>query len=241
MAREKSKKGGAPKPIWMFTFSDLVTVMLTFFVLVLSMASLDREYVQEIVTVFQQDTGFLTPKTAGRLPDEFVIIEDVLENPWEILEKEDRIKDLLFPEEELPPEVSKSTLEENLEILMRPEGIALMMTGELLFPFAETRLQPQARQILDQVIPLVKAWPAPVNVAGYTDNIPGIHMDNYEFAAERAMAVMEYLLINDVKQQRLSVSAYGEHFPVGDNETEEGRARNRRVEILLKKTPDTYM
>ncbi|WP_291323788.1 flagellar motor protein MotB [Desulfonatronospira sp.] len=241
MARKKNNKGGPPKPIWMLTFSDLVTVMLTFFVLVLSMATMDREYVREIVTVFQQDVGFLTPKTAGRLPDVAVIMEDILDNPWDILEKEDRIKDLLFPEQELPPEVSKSTLEKNLEILMRPEGIALMMTGDLLFPFAETTLQPHARQILDQLIPLVKAWPAPVNVAGYTDNIPGIYMDNYEFAAERAMAVAEYFIINDIEQDRLSVSAYGEHFPVGDNDTERGRARNRRVEVLLKKTPGAYM
>ncbi len=241
MARRRKKKGGAPKPIWMMTFSDLVTVLLTFFVLVLSMGAMDREKIHEMVSVFRQDTGFLTPKTAGRMPDKFTVFEDVVEKPWEILEKQDRIKDLLFPDDELPPEISRSTLEENLEILVRPEGVALLMTDELLFPFEQTSLTPEGRQILEQIIPLVQSWPAPVNVAGYTCNIPGITMDNYDFAAHRAMAVTEHLLINDVEQDRLSVSAYGPHFPVADHETEEGRAQNRRVEILFKKAPRPYM
>lgn len=240
MARKKKK----PKPIealWMVTFADMVTILLTFFILLLSMASLDRQIIREVITIFQDDIAFLSPRSAGRLPDRFLVFEDLLEKPWEILEKQNRIKDLLFPDEVLPPEISKSTLEENLKILARPEGIALMMTDELLFPFARTALNPQSRQILMQIVPLVKAWPSPVNVSGYTDNIPGIQKDNYEFAAERAMAVLEFLIINGIDSERLSVSSYGPHFPVSSNDTAEGRAQNRRVEILLKTTPGTFL
>lgn len=240
MARKKKK----PKPIealWMVTFADMVTILLTFFILLLSMASLDRQIIREVITVFQEDIAFLSPSSAGRLPDRFLVFEDLLEKPWEILEKQNRIKDLLFPEEVLPPEISKSTLDENLKILERPEGIALMLTDGLLFPFAETTLNPQSRQILMQIVPLVQAWPSPVNIAGYTDNIPGIHKDNYEFAAERAMAVLEFLIINGIDNERLSVSSYGPHFPVAPNDTADGRAQNRRVEILLKTTPKTFL
>ncbi|WP_028574029.1 OmpA/MotB family protein [Desulfonatronovibrio hydrogenovorans] len=240
MARKKKQR----KPIealWMVTFADMVTILLTFFILLLSMASLDREIIREVITVFQEDIAFISPRSAGRVPDRFLIFEDLLEKPWEILEKENRIKDLLFPDDVLPPEISKSTLQENLRVLARPEGIALMLTDELLFPFGQTTLNPAARQVLAQIVPLVMAWPSAVNIAGYTDDIPGIHKDNYEFAAERATAVMEYLIINGVPDERLSISAYGPHFPVASNETEQGRSQNRRVEILLKTKAGAYI
>ncbi|RQD66726.1 MAG: flagellar motor protein MotB [Desulfonatronovibrio sp. MSAO_Bac4] len=225
----------------MVTFADMVTILLTFFILLLSMASLDRQIIREVITIFQEDIAFLSPRSAGRLPDRFLVFEELLEKPWEILEKQNRIKDLLFPDDVLPPEISKSTLDENLKILERPEGIALMLTDDLLFPFAQTSLNTQARQILMQIVPLIKAWPSPVNIAGYTDNIPGIHKDNYEFAAERAMAVMEFLIINGIDNERISVSAYGPNFPVASNDTAQGRSQNRRVEILLKTTPKTFL
>ncbi len=230
----KKKKPRAIEPLWMITFADMVTILLVFFILLLTMASLDREIIRDIVTVFQDDIAFLSPRSSGRLPDEYVIFEELLEKPWEVLKKQDRIKDLLFPDEVLPPEISRSTLDENLKVLARPEGVALMLTDELLFPFARTSLGDPARQVLAQILPLVKSWPTFVNIAGYTDNIPGITMDNYEFAAQRAMAVNEFFIINGVRQERLSVSAYGPHFPVASNDTDQGRALNRRVEILLK-------
>ncbi len=233
MARKKRKRKPI-EPLWMVTFADMVTILLVFFILLLTMATLDREVIRDVITVFQDDIAFLSPRSAGRLPDKFVIFEELLEKPWEIIKKENRIKDLLFPDEVLPPEISRSTLEENLKVLSRPEGIALMLTDELLFPFARTSLNEPARQVLSQIIPLIKSWPTSVNIAGYTDNIPGIVMDNYEFAAQRAMAVNEFFIINGVKEDRISVSAYGPHFPVASNDTAQGRSQNRRVEILLK-------
>ncbi|MFW5730222.1 MAG: OmpA/MotB family protein [Desulfonatronovibrionaceae bacterium] len=240
MAREK-KKPKSIEPLWMITFADMVTILLTFFILLLSMASLDRQIIREIITIFQDDIAFLSQTSAGRLPDKFIVFEDLLEKPWEILEKRKRIKDLLFPDEVLPPEISKSTLEENLEVLIRPEGVALMLTDELLFPFASTTLNQPAREILRQLVPLIDAWPAPVNISGYTDDIPGIDKDNYEFAAERAMAVLDFFVSQGISNERLSVSAYGPHFPVADNDTAWGRSRNRRVEILLKTRGKTFI
>lgn len=240
MARDK-KKPKPIEPLWMVTFADMVTILLTFFILLLSMASLDRQIIREIITIFQDDIAFLSQTSAGRLPDKFIVFEDLLEKPWEILEKRKRIKDLLFPDEVLPPEISKSTLEENLEVLIRPEGVALMLTDELLFPFASTTLSQPAREVLRQLVPLADAWPAPVNIAGYTDDIPGIDKDNYEFAAERAMAVLEFFVAQGIPNERLSVSAYGPNFPVADNDTAWGRSRNRRVEILLKTRAKTFI
>jgi chemotaxis protein MotB len=82
---------------------------------------------------------------------------------------------------------------------------------------------------------------ASVNIAGYTDSIPGRRMDNYEIAALRAMSVLRSLRGMGMPNQRFSVSGYGPHFPIADNATPEGRAKNRRIEILVKANSFTYL
>ena len=242
MARKKKKGGGgAASDGWLVTFSDLVTLLLTFFVLLLSMSSLDKSVVQEVVSIFTERTAFLSEKSAGKIAHRFKVLQKLVAKKWEILENEQRIKDLLFPDEVLPKEISRSTLEKNLRILVRPEGVALVLTDKLLFPLGGTKLTPAARKILKEVATLVSIWPAPVNIAGYTDNIPARTRDNYDISGERALAVLTFFLKQGLESSRLSISAYGPNFPVADNNTEFGRAQNRRVEILFKTYNYSYL
>jgi chemotaxis protein MotB len=78
---------------------------------------------------------------------------------------------------------------------------------------------------------------APTNVSGYTDDAPGRAVDNYTLSGERALSVLNFFLNHGLRKERFSVAGYGPHWPVADNATEQGRAENRRVEILLKTTP----
>ncbi|WP_456324312.1 OmpA/MotB family protein [Desulfonauticus submarinus] len=233
--RKKSKGGGGPpKDGWLVTFSDLVTLLLTFFVLLLSMSSLDNSVVKDVVSVFTQSTGFLGASSNVKIEDRFKLLRDILQKPWEILDKQQRIIDLLFPDEVLPPEITKSTLQRNLEILKRPEGVALVLHDGILFRPGAYQLLPGAKALLRQIAILISIWPAPVNIAGYTDNLKSRKMDNYTLSSLRALAVLEFLREQHIAPERFSVSAYGPNFPIADNKTPEGRKRNRRVEILLK-------
>ena len=115
-----------------------MTLLLTFFVLLLSMASMDRNVLTKI-NLFTRDVAMSFPRAAGRIPQRIRFITDLLDNPWDILEKPDRIKDLLFPDDILPKDISTSTLEENMKVLVKPEGVALVLTDKLLFPPGATR------------------------------------------------------------------------------------------------------
>ncbi len=243
MARKKKKKGGGKSSgAWLVTFSDMMTLLLTFFVLLLSMSSMDKSIIRQVSSVFTKDIAFMSTKTSGKVEKRFEILRKAIEKPWEILEKKKRIKDLLFPDTVLPPEINKSTLEENLKVLKRPEGVSLVLTDKLLFPLGKTSLNNQAREILEEVAKLARIWPAPVNVAGYTDDVPSPERGNMRISEERALAVLNYFLEEkNLDPQRFSVSAYGRHLPIADNETPAGRARNRRVEILFKDMPHSYM
>lgn len=242
MARRKKRAElDPPGASWMVTFADLMTLLLSFFVLLLSMSSMDKSILRDVVSHFVGDMGLAPKKGAGRLTTRFEFMNVVIENPAEALHDPQRIKDLLFPDEVLPEGMARSTLDENLQVLVRPEGIALVLSDGLLFGVGESALNPESRKLLSEFSQFLATVTMPVNVAGYTDNVPAGQKDNYMLSSERAMSVLSFFLQQGFDPRRFSVSGYGEAFPLGDNTTPEGRARNRRVEILLKTTGRTYL
>jgi chemotaxis protein MotB len=225
---------------WMLTFSDLVTLLLTFFVLLLSMSILDRSIILrafQTVTIFEQEAGVLRHQSATKVKSRYRIVREMITDPWEAVENRQLIRDLLFPEEILSPAISKSTLDENIDILARTEGVAILLSDKLLFESAGYELKPEVGPVLQEIAGLLHIMNAPVNIAGYTDSLPGRSMPNLELSGRRALSVLEDLLGRGLEPTRFSASGYGPAFPLGDNATEQGRAMNRRVEILIKTGP----
>lgn len=242
MARKKkSAGGGSDGGGWLVTFSDLMTLLLTFFVLLLSMASMDKSIVMEVSSFFKDDVAFLTDSGAAKVITRYEILRKLLENPLDAIQKPNRIKDLLYPNDVLPPEVSKSTLDANLMVLRRPEGVALVLTDKILFPLGKTELTPTGKRLVRELGHFLQTMASSVNIAGYTDSIPGGHIDNYEISARRAMSVLRSFLGMGMSPQRFSVSGYGPNFPLEDNTLAAGRAKNRRIEILVKTGKFTYL
>ncbi len=232
MARRERKKSGGPGQGWLVTFGDMITLLLTFFVLLLTMASMDQSFLTR-VSVFSKDIGFLTSRGAGKVPSRIRMIIELMERPQDVLLNKDRIKDLLFPDEVLPAEIDRKTLEENLQILERPEGVALVLTDKLLFETGSSQLGPAAESVLAQVAHLITLLNVPVNVSGHTDMVGGESDQNFLLSAERAQSVLRYLLSQRLDPMLFSVSAYGPNMPLVPEQGED-HAKNRRVEILVK-------
>jgi len=239
--KRRRRDEAGPGMAWMVTFADMVTLLLSFFVLLLSMSSMDRSILRDVVSNFLGDVGLAPKKGAGRMQTRFEIIQELVESPLEVLHNPQRFKDLLFPDDVLPEGMARSTLEKNLQVLVRPEGVALVLSDGLLFPSGGSELDDDARTLLSGFRSFLASTTMPVNIAGYTDNVPGTRKDNYALSMERALAVLSVFLDGGFSPGRFSVSAYGEAFPLGDNGTPEGRAKNRRVEILLKTSGRTYL
>ncbi len=230
--REEAKAGEG----WMVTFSDLMTLLLTFFVLLLSMSSMDQVVIKETLSSFRHDISFLTAKGAGRIPTRFEILSKLLERPLEALDKPQRIKDLLFPDEVLPAWMERQTLEENLLVLQRPEGVAVVLTEGLLFAPGSSELGEGGRILLEQIAAFLATTPLPVNVAGYGVEEAGA--DAASVARARALRVLEFLVAFGFDAERFSVSAYtgeGAVLPGVDP------LRWRRVEVLFKTMGRTYL
>ncbi|MFW5735209.1 MAG: OmpA/MotB family protein [Oceanidesulfovibrio sp.] len=243
MARKRKKApGGGGDPSWLITFSDLTTLLLTFFVLILSMSSMDRTILTK-VNVFTQSLGFISERASGRIPQRIQLILDLLEEPFSVVDKPNRLKDLLFPDYALPPDINRSTVFENIRVLERPEGIALVLSDKLLFEPASSELTPEARALLEPLTELILFMTADVNVSGHTDGgadlwnpVEQEAIDPYDLSMDRATSVLAYFVQTGVPQRRFSISGYGPDWPY---EAPPGKdpLPNRRVEILLKTNP----
>ncbi len=234
MARRRKSGGGGGGEGWLVTFSDLMTLLLTFFVLLLSMSSMDQTLISRI-SAFSSNVSPISVSGPGRVPDRIRMVLAMLRQPASVLEKQDRIKDLLFPNDILPPELDAGTLKENLRILEHPEGVVLVLSDSLLFTPGSAEIPAKGRAVLEALTPLLHYSSADLNIAGHTDDEKG-DIDNYTLSAHRSLAVLEFFLERKFAASRFSISAYGPDRPLDKNDTTEGRTRNRRVELLLKTT-----
>lgn len=115
------------------------------------------------------------------------------------------------------------------------EGLRLNVSDEILFDSGSARLKPDGRDLLARVASRLQEIPDRVEVQGHTDSVPIARgfPSNWELAAARATGVVRWLEERGIDPRRLSGVSYGEHHPVAPNDTPEGRARNRRIEIRL--------
>lgn len=115
-------------------------------------------------------------------------------------------------------------------------GVEVEFKTSLLFPSGSARLVDSALPVLHDLSDVLKTFPNPVQVEGFTDNVPintEVFPSNWELSAGRAASVVHVFTRNGVRPERLVAIGFGEYRPVADNATPEGRSRNRRVVVVI--------
>jgi outer membrane protein OmpA-like peptidoglycan-associated protein len=122
----------------------------------------------------------------------------------------------------------------HVDIPLEPiEANAKVILQNVFFDTKKTDLKPESVSELDDVVRLMNENPnLKIQISGYTDDI-GTPADNLKLSAGRALSVVNYLLYKGVLKERLSYKGYGEANPIATNDTEEGRAMNRRTELRV--------
>jgi chemotaxis protein MotB len=221
-----------------------MTLLLTFFVLLLSMSSMESTVVSRI-SVHSMSVSPLEQSGTSKMNERIEFIIKTLRDPDNVQNKQKRIKDLLFPLENLPDGMMQSELEKNLTILSHPDGVVIVLTDALLFAPGSSTLGVGGKKLLDQLTPVMQGMKADIAITGHSS--PGASdssgaelstpssLDELSFL--RAAVVMEHFLQAGMPPKRFSLSGYGADKPMFSNDTREGRRKNRRVEILVKCTP----
>jgi len=232
LARYANGNGGAkrveaPKsPGWMVTYGDIMTLLLTFFVLLLSYSTIQEEDFKRAMASFQEALGVLPYERA------LIRFEDI---------PAVRLSPSIPPKEvirRLRNAIYAAGLKSDMKVTRDREGIRITIRSPILFGSGKADLNPGALPVLDELITILKQNPDTVVVEGHTDNVPISTVQfpsNWELSTARAISVARYLFERgNMDPKRFNVAGYGEHHPVKTNETPDGRQENRRVEILLK-------
>ena len=250
ISRSRKKKegdGGAEfdTEAWMLTFGDLLSLLLTFFVLLFSMKTLDNQVLKEMFTAFSGGAGPLW--FTDRFPMERMY-RDYLVAPHTMSIKQ--FLDFLADEgasSEVMAQVSITGVEEALLIgqgSVRKQGPKFVVTfsGSAMFAPASASLTPSAMTALDRLADAMQYSHSRMVIEGHTDDLPvdtPRFPSNWELSAARASEVMRYLI--DVKKMDpariLGAFGYADSRPIVRNISESYRARNRRVEIVIEQAP----
>lgn len=130
-------------------------------------------------------------------------------------------------------ELREKTAGTGIEVERDGSEINLRMPSGVTFDFNSSTLKPDFRPALDQVVTTLNAYPSTfIDVSGHTDSI-GSDAVNQQLSERRGAAVADYLTYQGISRARIATRGFGKQFPVASNETEDGRAQNRRVEIKL--------
>jgi chemotaxis protein MotB len=133
---------------------------------------------------------------------------------------------------QLAPEIKAG----KVQISMVPRGLAISFTQAVLFPSGGDEIAAETYPIIRKIAEAMQKIPNPARMEGHTDAVP-IHnsrfRSNWELSAARSIALLESIKTFGVAQDRLCIGGYGDTNPVDDNGTEQGRAKNRRVDIII--------
>lgn len=230
----QTRKNGAPA--WMVTFADLMSLLLTFFILLLSFSNLE-------IVKFQTMAGSV--RNAFGLKSEFDLSD--IPTGRKLLPYEDPKRgqmnnepDARQIEHSLEEMLREMKLEEVGVAKMTSEGVLLRLSGDLFFSSGRADLNPQALPVLDAIATQLLRGSGPADVIGHTDDVPiatVVYPSNWELSAARAGTAVRYLVGKGIAAERLRAIGYAETAPVAENSTGAGRAANRRVEFVLRAHP----
>ncbi len=214
---------------WLLTYLDMLTLLLVMLVVMLALAGKgDGQHARAATGASAQD------QTLSEQPLELAAsaqpIPPIVANPA-----------IGTPAEVDAREALAMDLGEDIEVIVNDGSISFRINSEILFGSGQAELENAGLDVIDRLIPTLAAGQHRILVEGHTDNLP-IQTErfpsNWELSASRASSVVRYLQLAGIDATRMSATGYADTRPLGDNGNEQGRASNRRVELIMQTQPD---
>jgi chemotaxis protein MotB len=219
-------------PAWVVTFGDLMSLLLCFFVLLLSFSEMDRNKYRIVSGAMKNAFGIQRKKPVFESPRGQKMISKEFDQAIVLI----KVQDIIDPiKQELEDDFQE--FKTSIEIAVEEEEITIRMMGEATFDTGRAVLKKNFAPLLLKIGEVLSKTKGEIIIAGHTDNIPlngGPYRSNLGLSMARAGSVAEYLLKStSIDPKRLSTMGFGEYRPIESNDTEQGRQKNRRVEIIV--------
>ena len=212
---------------WVMTYADMMSLLLTFFVLIVSFSSLQQSKFKQAAQSLQEAFGIFQHQES--------IIE--FQNPmYPDRYNETENADVYYEMQELEQVILESGLDREVEIQLQENGVMFRIQAPFLFGSGLAELRDEPQNVLNELSVLFKKFPYLIRIEGHTDSIPinsERYPSNWELSSARAVTVARYFQGLGLPPERIAATGYGEYHPIEDNSSAQGRQKNRRVEIFL--------
>lgn len=266
MGRKKQPEEHVNHERWLISYADFITLLFAFFVVMYSISSVNegkyRVLSTSMVTAFGTPVRSLEPIQVGELVrDKPKGLDEAFKNLSAIAEygtsdeQYDEVEADLDEPSEDPAGLAAvaAEIDEKLKdfvdvgsvgITTAGDKLEVEVTSRVLFDSGSSALTANARPLLKELAFVLKHLDYDIQVKGYTDTVPiqtYIYPSNWELSAARAATVVRLFSELEVSPERMVSMGYGEFHPVASNDTAEGRAKNRRVVIVVQADPERKM
>lgn len=247
-SQEAEEKNGST---WLTTFNDMMTLLMVFFVLIFSMSTLDINRTEGLIENLQSALGMMMSGRRVSIAVSDLPPPDYATQPTGDKDEKQRPGDETLRNALQQAQAAAGSqkspvlmqfmreLEADPEIQARfsSEGVNLSLENSILFQPGKARIDPRGYAVLDRISAKLKTLPNRIRIEGHTDDVPiatELYPSNWELSVARAVNVLKFLMkAGPILPVRMSAVGYGDSRPLHSNATAQGRAGNRRVEIIL--------
>ena len=241
MARKKHAKPHEEEAseAWLLPYSDLMTLLLSLFIALFAISQTDASKMQALAQAFSAAFNMGEPSFfEGMGPSTSINAATTTgqDSANSAYMKEN--ENLQEAQEKLEQYIKENNLQDQVSTELSEEGLMIRLKEKALFASGSAELQEQAEQIVPVIAGLLASLPERVTISGHTDNMPistAQFPSNWELSSARAVSLMRGLMgvQPSLNPARFSALGYSEYRPIASNDTEEGRAQNRRVEVFI--------
>ncbi|HUI55983.1 MAG TPA: flagellar motor protein MotB [Bryobacteraceae bacterium] len=249
MARKKQHAAHANHERWLVSYADFITLLFAFFVVMFASSQTDKakaRMVGDAVKEALEKGGVraVVHEVLGGTIDEKGKGNAMLRGPGGTEPKDIHLPPPTPTVGELLPSLnylSKALEAEikdgKIELQLEPRGLVLHMRQAAFFPSGDDSIDPKTYAAIDKIGETIRNLPNAVRLEGHTDSVP-IHTarfhSNWELSAARSISMLDLLASRcSIARERMAIAGYADTMPVASNDTDEGRARNRRVDIVV--------
>lgn len=245
MRRKREKKEHKMDDSWLLPYADLLTLLLALFIVLFSMSEVDSQKYSQLAEIFKSEfsdgKGILEN---GDEPIDPPLESDQNDEPAEDADQEiqnkhtEELEQLQGLQKEINNYIIEGELSETLETLLTDEGLLITILNDISFDSGSAIVKDKGIEVAREVSEfLMTDPPHQIVISGHADDRPMHNMlfaSNWELSVTRAINFMTLILKNEgLDPTRFSAKGFGEHQPIVPNTSEENRAKNRRVEVLI--------
>ncbi len=248
MRRRNRPRSHSSHERWLVSYADFITLLFAFFVVLYASAQVDRNKVGRLAAAIQEafqqlgvfPPGSQSPTTQSSTIDALEAIQRLQKEPASDVVQDDGRADesnLVQLESELRRALAPEIIMQTVSLRREREGIVVSLREFGFFDSGSANLRPAALPALDRIAAILAGRGCRIRVEGHTDNMP-IHTStvpsNWELSTARASELVRLLIVRyGIPPERLSAAGYAQYHPIADNNTTQGRAQNRRVDIVI--------